>query len=100
MLFLLTSKQVQNKYVVHGKISGKSMTIAITPDVQQPAPNLYAALIDLKTTLSMKKGKSALITSTGCKSKKHTVNVTVGYAPNPTPPAKPSASSSADAKCS
>jgi hypothetical protein len=99
LLFVL-KVSIGNNYVVHGKISGRTMTITITPDLQQPAPGLYAALVDLKTTISMKKGKNYLFSSTGCKSKKHKVNVTVGYAPNPAAPPKPSASGSADAKCS
>jgi hypothetical protein len=99
MLFYLQAT-TGNKYVVHGKISGRTMKITIGSDLQQPVPGLYAALVDLKTSLSMKKGKNFLFSSNGCKSKKHTVNVTVGYANNPGPPPKPSASGSADAKCS
>ena len=86
--------------VLHGKISGSKLTIAITPALQQPVPNVYSALNDLSTSLSKKKGSNSLISSVGCKSKKHKVSVTVGYAPNPTAPAQPSASNTADAKCS
>jgi hypothetical protein len=86
--------------VLHGKISGKKLTIAITPALQQPVTGTYSALNDLETTLSKKKGSNSLITSTGCKSKKHKISVTVGYAPNPSAPAKPSATNSDDAKCS
>jgi hypothetical protein len=100
LLILLTSEQVGNKYVLHGKIKGRTLTIAIPEEVQQPLAGLYAALVDLKVTLSKKKGKSYLIKSTGCKSKKHTLDVTVGYAPNPNPPSKSSASTKAVAKCS
>ena len=76
------------------------MTITIKPELQQPAQNVFSALSDLSTTISKKKGKAALVSSVGCKSKKHTIGVTVSYAPNPNPPAKPSASTTADAKCS
>jgi hypothetical protein len=97
MLFLLSGSATA---VLHGKIKGSTMTIAITPALQQPAPGVFSALSDLSTSISKKKGKNALVTSRGCKSKKHTIKVTVGYAPNPAPPSKPSASGSADAKCS
>jgi hypothetical protein len=97
LIFVLTGSA---NAVLHGKISGKKLTIAITPELQQPVPNTFSALNDLSTTLSKKKGSNALITSTGCKSKKHKVSVTVGYAPNPTAPAKSSATNTADAKCS
>lgn len=86
--------------VLHGKIKGRKMTIVITPQLQQPVPGVFSALNDLGTTISKKKGKNSLISSTGCRSKKHTIGVTVGYVPNPNPPAASSASKSADAKCS
>jgi len=99
VLFFLTSNQVANKYIVPGTIKGKTMTITIGPEVQQPIPGLYAALVDINATLKMKKGKNSLFTTTGCKSKKHKVDVTVGYVPNPTPPSQTSAKASTDAKC-
>ena len=98
ILFVLNSNIAQA--VLHGKISGKKMTIAITPELQQPAPGTFSALLDLTTELSKKKGTKGLITSVGCKSKKHTVGVKIDYAPNPNPPAQSSASTTADAKCS
>jgi hypothetical protein len=98
ILFVLNSNIAQA--VLHGKISGKKMTIAITPELQQPAPGTFSALLDLTTELSKKKGSKGLITSVGCKSKKHTVGVKIDYAPNPNPPAQSSASTTADAKCS
>jgi len=97
MLFVLSGSA---SAVLHGKIKGSTMTIVITPELQQPVPNTFSALVDLTTTISKTKGKNGLVTSSGCKSKKHKVNVTVGYAPNPTVPAKPSSSGSANAKCS
>jgi len=86
--------------VLHGKIKGKSMTIEITPQLQQPAPNVYSALNELSTTIFKKKGKNSLISSTGCKSKKHKIGVEIGYVPNPNPPAASKASKPAEAKCS
>ena len=101
LLFHLAAQgAITNKYVLHGKISGKTLTIAITPDVQQPVPGLYSALVDLTSTLSMKSGKNYLISSTGCSGGMHKIPVTVGYAPNPTPPTANSASTTLEAKCS
>jgi hypothetical protein len=101
LLFHLAAQgAITNKYVLHGKISGKTLTITITKDVQQPVTGVYAALADLKSTISLKKGKNALITSTGCSGGAHKIPVTVGYAPNPTPPSAPSASTTLEAKCS
>lgn len=101
LLFYLAGQgAVTNKYVLHGKISGKTLTIAITPDVQQPVPGVYSALVDLSSTLSKKQGKHYLISSTGCSGRKHKVPVTVGYAPNPVAPAASTASTTLVAKCS
>jgi hypothetical protein len=91
---------------LQGKISSASgkfkqkLVITIPPDLQQPAPGLYAALVDLKSTLSLKKGKNSLISTTGCKSKKHTFGAKLTFAPNPAPPPKPTASGTSTAKCS
>jgi hypothetical protein len=97
LLFVLSGSA---NAVLHGKIKGSTLTIAITPTLQQPVPGTFSALKDLSTTLKLTKGKKSLLTSVGCKSKKHTLDVTVQYANNPLPPAKSSASTTADAKCS
>jgi hypothetical protein len=98
LLFVLDSAIADA--VLHGKIKGSTMTIAIPPFLQMPAPGTYSAFNDLTTTLFKTKGKNSLISSVGCKSKKHTINATIGFAPNPTQPVKPSASNSAAATCS
>jgi hypothetical protein len=77
----------------------QKLVITIPPDLQQPAPGLYAALTDLRSTLSLKKGKNALISSVGCKKKKHKFGAKLTFAPNPNPPAKPSASGTSTATC-
>jgi hypothetical protein len=84
------------------KASGKfaqKLVITIPPDLQQPAPGLYAALTDLKSTIYNKKGKNSLISSVGCKKKKHTFGAKLTFAPNPAAPPKPSASGTSTAKC-
>ncbi len=98
LLFVLDSNIADA--VLHGKIKGRKMTIAIPTFLQQPAPGTYSALLDLTTSLSKKKGSKALISSTGCKSKKHKVGVKVDFVGNPNPPAASSASDTAEAKCS
>jgi hypothetical protein len=90
---------------LEGKISSASgkfkqkLVITIPPDLQQPAPGLYAALTDLKSTIYNKKGKKSLISTTGCKKKKHTFGAKLTFAPNPAAPPKPSASGTSTAKC-
>ena len=104
LLFVLDSSIADA--VLHGKISGRKLTIKIPdgtggqPNLQQPAPGTYSALLDLTTTLSKKKGSKALITSNGCKSKMHKIGVKVNFVPNPSPPAAKSSTDTAEAKCS
>jgi hypothetical protein len=100
LLFYLEQSPGSVKAILHGKISGKKLTIEIPKFLQEPAPGTFSALADLKTTLSKKKGSNYLISSVGCKSKAHKVSVTTSFVPNPTPPTKTSATATGDAKCS
>jgi len=90
---------------LQGKISSASgkfkqkLVITIPGDLQQPAPGLYAALTDLKSTIYNKKGKNSLVSSVGCKKKKHTFGAKLTFAPNPAAPPKPTASGTSTAKC-
>lgn len=87
-----------------GRASGSAyyqrLRIEITKDLQQPAPGTYSALQDLQTTLKLKKGDNSLLTSIGCKSKKHQLGVVIDYANNPGPPPQPTSAGSDTAKCS
>lgn len=94
------TKALQGKI---SKASGKyaqKLVITIPPDLQQPATGVYGALTDLKSTLFNKKGKRSLISSVGCKKKKHTFGSKLTFAPNPAAPPKPSATGTSTAKCS
>ena len=97
ILFVLSGSATA---VLHGKIKGSSMTIGITPALQQPVPGVYSALNELAATIKNTKGKNSLISAVGCKSKKHNIGVEVGYVPNPNPPAASSAKDDFDIKCS
>jgi hypothetical protein len=99
MLYYINAPAINTTAVLHGKISGQHQTIVITPNLQQPVPGLYTAIVDLKTTLSLRKGKHSLITSSGCSGGKHKIGVTETFIPNPTPPAATSATASGSATC-
>lgn len=79
---------------------GQKITIQIPENLQQPAKGVYSALLEINSTLGLKVGKHALLTSTGCKSKKHKIGVTIGYVPNPNPPAKSKVTDTDNAPCS
>ena len=83
------------------KVFGQKITIKIPENLQQPAPGVYSALIQIKNSLGLKDGKHALLKSIGCpKAREHAVGVKVSYVPNPNPPASSSASSVDGATCS
>jgi hypothetical protein len=88
-----------------GKVSkasgnfGSKITIKIDEDLQQPAPGVFSSLFDLQTTIKAKKGKNYLVSSTGCKSKKHNFGVKFSFAPNATFPATGSVSGTATSAC-
>jgi len=98
LIFVLDSNVADA--VLHAKIKGSTLTIEIPTFLQQPAPGTYSALEKIATSLSKKKGKNSLLTTSGCKGGKHTVKVTVAYAPNPNPPSATSATGSGASKCS
>ena len=104
MLFYLVSPIA--KAVLHGKISGHTLTIRIPdgtkpgePNLTQPAPGTYSAIANLTTKLSLKKGKKSLLTSVGCVSKKHKITVQEHFIPNPTPPSTATATATGFAAC-
>ena len=48
---------------------------------------MFSSLVELKTTLTAKKGKNYLVSSIGCKNKKHDIGVKFNFNPNATFPA-------------
>lgn len=116
LLFYLQQQGGNVTAVLHGKLSrasgkfGSKMTIRIPdgtkmegntvePNLQQPVPGIYSALKDLSATLTLKKGKKYLISTVGCKSGKQPFKATLTYAPNPLPPAKPTATATDSTNC-
>ncbi len=80
--------------------SGQKLTINIPGNLQQPAPGTFSALLSITSTLGLKSGKHALISSIGCNKKQHKIGVAITYVDNPNPPAKRTVSDTAGAKCS
>jgi len=89
---------------LQGKISrgsgkfGQKLVITIPEDLRKTAAG-YGNLEDLESTLYNKKGKHSLISTIGCKKKKHTFGAKFTFVPNPGPPPKPSASGTSTATC-
>jgi hypothetical protein len=82
------------------KVYGQKLVIAIPGNLQQPAPGVFSALVQIKNSLGLKSGKNALIKSIGCaKSREHQIGVKITYVDNPNPPAKRSVSSADGAAC-
>jgi len=105
MLYYINAPGI-SQAVLHGKLSGRTQTIRIPdgtragePNLQQPVTGLYAAIQDLQTTISLKKGKHSLITTSGCSGGKQKVTVSETFAPNAAPPAATTATASGNASC-
>ena len=105
LLFYLSQEGGSIKAALQGKLAFKGgkynqkLTIAIPQNLQQPVPGVYSALVDFSDTLYLKKGRRSLLTTFGCKNKKHDFAAKLSYAPNPTPPAAPTATATASAPC-
>jgi hypothetical protein len=78
---------------------GSKIVIKIDEDLQEPAPSVFSSLVDLQTTIKAKRGKNYLVSSTGCKSKKHNVGVKFDFNPNATFPATGSVSGETSSSC-
>jgi hypothetical protein len=99
--FRVEGQQIPVVGLLDGKItkSGRRLTLTIPDNLRQPAPGVFSALVDLEATLSKKKGKNYLLSTTGCKGGKHTTKATLTYGDNPIPPASRTASDTATARC-
>lgn len=79
---------------------GSKLVVAIPQIAKEFPTGTFNGLVDLDTTLGKKAGKHNLVGLTGCpKSKKLPFSTTVVFEPNPGPPATPSVSATATAKC-
>ena len=82
------------------KVYAQKITISIPANLQQPAPGVYSALVQIKNSLGLKSGKHALVKSIGCpKAREHQIGVKITYVDNPNPPAKRSVTSADGAAC-
>ena len=82
------------------KAYGQRLTIAIPENLQQPAPGVYSALVEIKNSLGLRSGKNALVKSIGCpRAREHQIGVKITYVPNPNPPATTSVESADGAPC-
>jgi hypothetical protein len=76
------------KLVAPGTIKGRVLHVAIPQAAQQPITGTWAGLQSLTTTVSGKiNKKNAVVTSNGCKSKKHKFAVTITFVDNGVAPA-------------
>jgi hypothetical protein len=82
---------------------GRRLTIPIPGDLQQPAPRVFSALTDIKTSL---KGTTAGARKHGffelgkCAGGKITVTTKLTYVNNPEPPARPNSTATDTQRCS
>ena len=72
---------------------------AAFPNIQQPVPGVYSALVNLRANIYLRKGAKSLLSSTGCSRGKYGFKATLKYSDNPIEPAKRSASSTTTKPC-
>jgi hypothetical protein len=97
--FYLEGVELPIKLVSPGTIKGHNLHIKIPDAAQQPTPGTWAGLQSISTSLSGKIGKHAIVSSVGCKSKKHKFSTTITFVDNGVAPAG-KVTASAPAKCS
>jgi hypothetical protein len=99
--FRVEGRQIPVVALLDGRITkgGRRLTLTIPSHIMQPVPGVYSALVDLESTLSKKRGRNMLLSTTGCKGGQHTTKATLTYAPNPVPPASTTASDTATTRC-
>jgi hypothetical protein len=70
-----------------GTVSGRNLTIEVPATAQQPVPGTFAGLVSIDATLNGKKGKNYLVSTTGCKSRKHAFSSLLTFVNNGVAPA-------------
>ena len=107
MIFYIEQQGGSVTKALQGKISSASgkfaqkLVITIPPDLQQPAPGLYArADRPQEHAFRTRRARTPSSRASGARSKKHTFGAKLTFAPNPAAPPKPSASGTSTAKCS
>lgn len=70
------------KLVAPGAIKGNKLVVSIPLQAQQPVQGTWAGLQTLDTTISGKIKKHAVVTSVGCKHKKHAFETTITFVNN------------------
>jgi hypothetical protein len=90
-----------------GRLSGASgkygskLTVNIPEEPAQQYPaGQYNGLEQLDVELFKRKGKKSLVTTTGCKNKKHPFKVAITFVPNPAPPKATKVETTSTARCS
>jgi hypothetical protein len=102
--FVLHARELPSLYVVSpGKVTqtkkGPKLTVSVPQTAQQPAPDVYAGLKQLDTTLKGKAGSHKLIATTGCKKHKQPFSTKLFFGTNPVSSAT-TITASASSKCS
>ena len=80
--FHLTAREIPTVVMAPGTLSGRKLTIEVPTEAQQPVPGVYAGLVSLEATLKAKKGKRKLVSTTGCKRKRHPYSTELTFVNN------------------
>jgi len=78
---------------------GQLLDIDVPQLAREFPPGVFNGLVSLKTTLTKKKGKKFLVSSTGCTKKAYPFKAVLHFIPNPDPANAGTAETTAKAKC-
>jgi len=82
LAFDLQGRELPVHVLSPGTLKGNKLIIDVPIAAQQPAPGVWAGLVDLETTLQAKKGKNFFASTTGCKKKKHAFSTVLTFVDN------------------
>jgi len=106
--FYLESESPEVNQALPGVISNVSsrlykqkLTIDIARNLQQPAPNVFSSLQRLETSVALKSGNRRLVGVTDCPgARENQFQLRLTFVPNPTAPARTTATAIDGARCS
>ena len=81
-------------------IKSRKLDISIPQLAQEFPTGTFNGLVDIQTSITKKRGRNALVTTTGCKQRKHTFGLEITYIANPLPENAGTAETTDDARCS
>jgi hypothetical protein len=69
--FYLDTRELPVNVLAPATISGRNLVLTVPNTAQQPVPGTWAGLVSIDTTIGAKRGNRYIVSSTGCKNRRH-----------------------------